>query len=472
VLSPHGALQLLLIVNYLCSWAVDVYRDSILLSLAGSQENLRLLTPSLADTVSHLGEQNHLYTEESESWYLIAPKKPYLKTTATDFRDRSFWSEDLLRLSHSAQNFLGPSLGQENYTHWLRWTAAKPGLPQWIEKATIRHANLVQFSRQELLLPEDNQMLRKCLKLCFPHVKVEEAAIRLHRTIQEDSLEIDATAGTVLKLNFQRLNSMTSIRALIYCRSQLNPESWQLTRQLIRIVCSVVAMRELAQISGIAHIQVAEGGGNIRMQECFYQAYDSFKFVNGHDSARLALARRHLRLMIVSDDSGTSNFEWVDFDQSDGKLTLDELSQIMSNAAKMSELSNFYMADHPTLYRVPLSTEAQVTSTNLPETPRSRSRQGILIKKPHSWPLTTQTFCLLVLDDGINFEDTTRLGRLVREAKMAGDISGGSHHLSKGCQVDQSDAYFLDRWIHILEGRLPETTIGVSAVAHIATNTF
>ncbi|OAP55863.1 hypothetical protein AYL99_10015 [Fonsecaea erecta] len=464
LLSQNEALQLLLIVDYIHSWAIDVYRDSILMSLAGTPENLRILAPSLADNTSDAVWEDRLSAADVELRHLVRPGNLRSRTATEDFEDCPHQPTELLRTIYTAQAVFNFSAREQDYSQWLRWATMKPGSPQWVGKATIRHVNLVETSRKQLILPEDTQMLQFYLRSCCPSVNIKDAAMRLLQTMEDDSFTIAKNNGAMSRLNDQSLDSMISVRTLIYVQSQLNPESWQLTRQLIQVVCSVRALQELARIAGRADECVLETVCNAHAQEYFNRAFDSLKVVDGHTSAQMALAGHPLRLRLASNNGDTLDFEWAQFSHGECKLTLDELCQLTSTAAEGRELSKRYTVEAPALHRILPRLEAPVTSTGLLEIPRSR-KQTILIKKPDSWPSTTQTFCLLVLDDEINFEDTATLGRLIREARIAGEMLGGSHHLTQGWKFDQADGYFIDRWIHIMEGRLPQTTATGSIAA-------
>src|SRR5258706_6402627 len=58
VLFPEGALQLLLIIDYLCDWACEVYRMSVIRCLTGGGPNFlnSRLSPSGTETSSLAGD--------------------------------------------------------------------------------------------------------------------------------------------------------------------------------------------------------------------------------------------------------------------------------------------------------------------------------------------------------------------------------------------------------------------------------
>ena len=455
ILSEDGALQLCLIVDYICDWARKNYREEILACLAAGSGLLRRFTSPMPSQ-SGDGEANSQWELESLlSRHSVDPvfqDRTDHAVAADNLADTMDNSDALVDVEAHRQH----GADQEDVYHWSRWISNDQNSAPWTSFATIRHTNLVQLIWQELTLPEDAKSLRTCLEICFPRSDYKDAANRLLTTLLCDGICITAGSNIVLRRKTPLSGNIPRTRTFIYFRTQLRPEDWQIERYVLYISCTEMAMQTLGRLAGqvLGDIE-APGTWDLHDCECLFGEMDRFRLINGEEAGMVAMAAlpdRQKCVKLCQDTNGQEHFKIVKFcAQESGRLRLEDLKALREAIAGRNDL-DAYGTEHRTCFQVPSRTErpdlanASRNGASWDESP------GMLVRKPPSWPRETPEFCFFATDEDVDFRDVARLASMIQRVQDEDRVFG-----VRG-QLEGSDKLLLNRWIHGLREELPETT--------------
>ncbi|EXJ88659.1 hypothetical protein A1O1_05590 [Capronia coronata CBS 617.96] len=498
VLFPEGGLQLLLIIEHLCDWACEVYRPSVLTCLSGGRDNLlrSRLSPTGTDISSQLGDADLTLSRAASRAISLPSRSSVMRelaggtTTGRLPKDTSAEPPEIELLLQV--DSAGSLRGQDSH-RWRRWaTKAQDSSLPWTGKATIRHANQVELSFVQVTVPAKAGLLERCLAYCFPELTPKGAARKLLISLQDDDLAVTAPAPHPVKAAFQQRTpqsrrSTLEVRALVYFRSAISPEDWQVTRHVLAVLCDQQALRLLAETAEEVDPKIDRdmgmgmGMGMDRRDaittsadwERFKQAINWPKYIGGTTSAGLALGRRQLCLRSLRDDDGSVRFEWTKFcPQQDGGVAGEDMLRMISwshassqkppqvgfaNAIPHQQLAPYLQTARCTLtVTVQANTDAQRSATPAALAVPNLRTSGVLIKKPTTgWPETVQEFCYLVTDEKVGFDDVALLGQLLEETRRRKELYS---MVRKHTTYHQRDLAFIDRWIRVLKNELPHDT--------------
>lgn len=462
VLFPEGSLQLLLIIDYLCNWASDVYRMSIIRCITGGGQNTlnSRLSPSGTDISSVAGD-SELIAFRAMSLPSRSSLAPELANGDMDGLASNSFSEFpevelLVQISSSAL------LNRPDIYSWQRWANTEQNPWPWVQKATIRHANRVELHSLQITMPEEIHLLCTCLESWFPELLVEDAAKKVLISLQDDNLAVTTLVNATYWQNDQLKESTLEVRALVYFRSRLRPEDWHITRRVLCILCSEKAIEAISHIANLTPSIRRSLNGRDRAQcEQFLQAVNSLNLVGGTRSAGLALGRRQLCLQGVTDSAGSPTFEWSKFTphREDG-VTGDEFYRILSDTLKepqkyIPDLLTPYVKNKSFVYTIPIDSDCQGPPATAFEIRPFRTK-GILLKKLKITSIKSiQDFCFLIIDENVQFDDEAKLGQLLEETYKAEDFFA---IVKANGTYDQADYTFIHKWIQILKGQLLQDT--------------
>jgi hypothetical protein len=364
--------------------------------------------------------------------------------------------EPLVQISHSTLSDM------DDAHYWQRWVATEQDTLPWARKATIRHSNRVELSSLQVAIPEDIHLLRSCLESCFPGHSIKEAARKLLISLQDDNLAITTSVKATSRQGNQLKELILPVRALVYFRSGLRPEDWQITRQVLCLLCSEKAIEELSKIAELSPFIPRSSENNDNVQyERFFSAINSLNIIGGTRSVGLALVRRQLSLKVVSNNAGSSNFEWSKFSprRTDG-VTGAELYGIISNALQNQGVSTQdhlapYIQKKSCLYIIPAGNDQEGPPASALEIPSFRT-QGLLVKMPKVGGIERiQNLCFLVINENVKFNDEAMLGQLLEESNKAREVFAMA---KTNAVYEQDERKIIDKWILILKGHLPRDT--------------
>ncbi len=461
VLFPEGALQLLLIIEYLCDWGCEVYRTSVLTCLAGGRDSFlsSRLSPSGTDISSQLSE-----TGLTSSRAMSLPSRASLTRellngdaigTPIETSPNPLEIEPLLQIDDATL------LDGQDVHHWRRWVANEQESGSWVSKATIRHSNQVELSFLQMTMPAEVDLLRVFLTSWFPALTLKEAARKLLTSLQDDNLAVTASVKATSWQENQVNRFTLEVRALVYFRSALKPENWEIARHVLAILCDPKALKGLCEIAELNPNDQPTSDRCVDADcEPFKQAINWVKAVGGTTSAGLALRRRQLYLRSVSNNDGSSKFEWMISrpEQEGGVLEhlLERISQTSESCEEgVPEILTPYIKRFRRTYIVPQGRDEQGPPATALKIPDLRT-SGALIKKPTTgWPEDTQDFCFLITNDNVRFDDIAKLGQLLEDTRRAKELYV---IVRKKATYHQGDLALIDWWIRVLKNQSPYDT--------------
>ena len=172
--SQDGALQILQIVDYIWSWARDVYRPQIRACLRSLvvQTNSVLVYPT--DGHNYTPSVGSRYSQDPNALEDFGPSEDEEGEDEANPREDEDNENGDVRIpsdNESTTETLEPSSGPEDHTmtdqitfdmvdsrvcptkpadshHFLRWAPGSPHSENWTKSACIKHSNLVFFSFQ------------------------------------------------------------------------------------------------------------------------------------------------------------------------------------------------------------------------------------------------------------------------------------------------------------------------------------
>jgi len=452
ILSEDGALQLCLIVDYVCHWARKEYRESILACLAAGSGFIRRFTTPMSSQWSEPEIQSRRLDTES-----LSTRSPVWRSldngvgpgqAETNFPDAMEIYDTINTENHSQH----ASADQEDVHHWSRWVVAEDNSPPWTKWATIRHSNLIQYAYQQLHLPENGQTLRRCLEVCFPKSDVTDTAKRLLTTLLDEDVSITASAGIFSQPNSPATDTSTVIRAFLSIRTQMSSKDWQIEQRILCISCTEEARRQLSQLAQQSPDDVVFDVHNC---ECLSRVLNWFQFIHGKELASLALASlpdRQMCIKFCQRFDGEYHFKLHKFHAGDnGRLNLRDIDAISRALASDKEIQ-----EHKAEFHIPFRVSPQFPPLEVlvgaPDMLDLGTSAGVLVKKPQNWPTETPEFCFLVMDKDVNFTDQPKLADMIRETLERKTVFG----IRK--QIEKQDKVLIDRWVRILQGKIPDST--------------
>jgi hypothetical protein len=317
-------------------------------------------------------------------------------------------------------------------------------------------------------IPENIHLIKNCLDACFPEFSTQAAATKLLNSLQDDNLAVTTAVKVVERQGNQIDESTLEVRALVYFRSGLRTKDWQITRQILCVLCSEKAIQGLAQITAINPSISRRSSTTDAQCEQFLRAINSLNLIGGSKSAGLARSQLFLRTI-----SRPSLFEWSSFSppRTDAVIgstepggfsgfTGEQLFDIMSKALTtenvfIPSLLTPYIEKKSYQYTIPGPSDRRGPPAKTLQIPNFAT-QGVIIKKSKdSRSEGAPELCFLVTNEHIQLDDETKLGELLEESYTAKEF----YRVSK--QVDsynQGDKALIANWVRVLKGHMPRGT--------------
>lgn len=281
ILSPDGAMQLLLIVDYLCDWAREVHRFDVLRCLSrgeqisndrtrvGQTTNGRR-SPTYDSRVSAQGSQEANLANEREDGQKSREisSLPLNEPTSADLQmnealeissdsgsstydlDTRFTNDEQPQQQRSMQ----PPLVSNH--PWLHWMDVSEREWPWSKDAAVRHANMVLFKYSYVKLPEELEPLLSCLHQLRPGFQVKIVAetilsMFVHRnSMALTSHDIDHVRNAWIKTHQEMSEDLDELmRVVMHVRCFFQPDAHQVVRSLVCIACTQKALKTLHTIT-------------------------------------------------------------------------------------------------------------------------------------------------------------------------------------------------------------------------------
>jgi hypothetical protein len=482
--SLDGALQLLLIIDLICEWARDVFRFEISCCLAGGIQNLRennlrsaSPTPTYGSRFSSHEPQLERTTNSSVHGGVRSSPIPETNMDTVDFAETASVASltlqnSMMELDRPTEDYY-PTVAQDESTETYSDTVSHPHLTwaklsadaPWAARAAIRHSNTCLFVFSHLSLPEDLDSLSSCLQQASSVGIGSTRAIAksLVVSLTDHALVKNTTIDWILQLKnywlwetvYASIGSKNLLRALFAFRSYIRTSDWQVVRELWCISCTAQTLHNLATIAGLNMDGVLRSRIWQREKESLLPVsdFEALRRLTGSGAASAAISSKVLYHCLPSRDGGEAGsfgFPW------EARMGSDRLKRSFSLLApsvcchgRIAQCTNKGTALIEVLKK---PSPKGIWRLLGPEIPAKRG--AILLQKGQHWPLTTPSWCLMILDETEPKRgQELALRLLTQEYYQAFDFAPRHDETGKPCQTalaQTGDDEFLNAWLEDL----------------------
>jgi hypothetical protein len=420
VVSKTGALQLLLIIDYIAEWARETYRFDIICCLAGGRDRV-------------LGADNMSETYGSRiSTQSVTGRSPLIERQETT--TTRLLSEDIIVIDQpTSVEAINPTTVSDEVHHFLRWAQGPDSQRFSSHIHTIRHTDMVLFTFVQLAIPEDRETLLNLLShLAQRHsLPVQQISYSILSKLRDQGGGVLATTQLCieqLKSEWLRLaptkiaTAEAGVRALFSVRTFLNWQYWQIERELLCISCKRGAAQHLASIAGFRaeELQVSTDWA---VEAGYFPsvAFTDLRSITGRALVTAAICRRALYLVHASQgdthqwvrhkdvDRLTKDcFKWC-FDPQDRTIMRTQLDRVSSGP--MEVLAKPVDERLKRLFRPMVQTGSAVLLNKVSHHDRNVSRP---------------TWCLMIFKQ-VDFQDTRAVRDILHEVAAKGEFYAMRH---------------------------------------------
>lgn len=419
--SQDGALQICQIVDFIWTWARDVYRPQIRRCLSAHVVCQRSTSPT---STTFPRSQSVLSVPSAQSL-----SQPLLETMLEDYTTaREVVNDD-------QPDFLDAS------SHPFLRLADHHGAstPGWAPHTSIRHSDIVMFSFRVLEIPETRDSFHDLISSL--HHDHEDATVMLHalKAIQQNQYSLPLKRAQIYDLEkcWTGVNTQTPygqstinrpdqrVETFFLFRTFCQQENWQLIREVYCVIWSLQAASVLNMLLGTAIDLFVDYGSLPSIQHSeLIQAFQQLRKLSGRQSVAYALNNTSLVLLPSDDASGPGNqLHWY-HPQSRG-LTEHVIAKFVAFFDSVSCSEDVARSHHfqcGRLLCVPRTEQATDTSPNLETISENVGKGGAMLAvKPGAWPQNCPRFCLFVLLSHDSL-DEARVGSLIRSTIKERDM--------------------------------------------------
>lgn len=454
VLFHEGAYQLILLIEYICDWACEIFRTSILNCLLDGKANQRMmrLSPTGTEFSSQASEAGFENLRESPFPFQRTPSQELTEDPMPAYLfDKS---DNLFEIGALLSTGLASTMNTEDTYNWRRWIAPESDPQPWTKRATIRHSNQVEFVSLRLILPDEAPTLHACLKVCFPGLAVDKAAKKLLAALTDVNSTILTNFSLESRSGTQWSKPFSPCRVMVYFNSAIRRKDWQIVRQQLVIVCSENSAALLAMIASVNARDVNWYDGQKLSTGEIVEATSRLHFLDGVQSAGLAISRFSLCLKALPNQTGQNSYRWIRSSAGTANaLSTEDLVLLTdcliaeSDAARPS-FPVPHLQKECLSYITLGSSRTGEDFSRILDLPRF-STTGILVKKPrHGWPDEVQEFCFFIMDEKVDFDDEKQIAGILDTAISEREVWGPTKERARYTTQDKT---FATQWIRLLQ---------------------
>ncbi|KAF2228581.1 hypothetical protein EV356DRAFT_512709 [Viridothelium virens] len=402
------ALQLLLIMDWICFWARDVYREAVLKCMTAVTSLDRGVSPAETifsasgdDTGSEVSSRAVSLALRSSRpppvrpsplpQHAEIPEAGQMHESLNDFAEDTSVGDQ----SSSFKDNQGGDATED--TNDIVVVDARSPLMEWKHFSVPEEgAELLEFLRSASWDKRFRETAWELLELLTDEVHT----LRLSRRVVRDLWEGRSESSD------QEFEDEEPIATLVVCRSRFDEATWQVVQSYTVITCSQEAAQQLA----IA----AQAGESATLPLSYWKAHDcdclmiaanAFQSLDGRQSALFANSQDAYCLVHDGRGRGGVHTRWERYERGQSRPLLERIETLVNNmGAGAPELTHFA---NPASQWSPSIDHLFDTRTldNLP---------GMLLKRPTRWPSGCPLWCFLTFEptDSRNIE---RQLALVRE---------------------------------------------------------
>ncbi|KAF1849717.1 uncharacterized protein K460DRAFT_399830 [Cucurbitaria berberidis CBS 394.84] len=442
--SQDGALQLLLIVDFIWSWARDIYRPTVRNLLLDMVKSFRDSSPASTDRFRQSVSLSSAASPTPTNLDLEVMQVDGV-VAGTDHRCPRA-SHHRTETEHASQESQeqGPTAIQDADSHaFLKWAVGHPLAPSWTEIGSIRHANIVHFDFKYHVFwkPEIVQVEQEDVDFCSVFKSLQSSAFLMYPRQLRELVAL----WTTKSIQIPSPNVTKPTRASFYFHTYCDQSTWQIKR-VLNCVLWGAAPRTVKNTSAMEQLPAMIGDDDIPeffAWTDFKDACSDAQQIYGKDSVWYALQTTSM-LLLPGEESRRP--EWVSFETLNIPKTA---AWTLMDISKRTNLGGEMVIDSVSLCgglsEVDPTSERRLRST-IPDLGRD-TRQGdsmIAVRSP-SWPATCPQFCLFVLLKE-DYDDKDILHRHLEEA-----VALSNYYAEEGYEFSRSCWRLLHNWRRALK---------------------
>ncbi|KAF2818783.1 hypothetical protein CC86DRAFT_460914 [Ophiobolus disseminans] len=413
--SQDGALQLLLIVDYIWSWARDVYRPTILRILLNSSTGSRDLSPASTD---RFRQSVSLSCAPSAAPSMRNVNWSQFNETHRDIENSgSIHQESFHQPREDNDLQAAEELTNASFDPFLRWAVGHQHAPPWITVGSIRHSDIVDFEFRCYFV---NRSDLARLQEAGDHETLWTLFVKA-LGISPERIKKIATLWTSRVPQVLPRDGMSMVPATFFFRTNWDPMTWQIIRSLN---CIIWEMTDWPPSTETAEQQSLE------------DAVLGVRQIHGRDSVWYALQST----TVIYD---TRN-QWEKINGPKFNLDILGLTNLDSVTLQLVYSDN-------ALLRVNRTVSNHTQSPDFGIERDTRSGNSMLAVRSPSWSQNCPKFCLFVLSD-VTGDSAEHLHQLLEEAQ-----SLENHYCEGNFKFTRADRQELHKWGDALKEQAQES---------------
>ncbi|KAF2160208.1 hypothetical protein M409DRAFT_60128 [Zasmidium cellare ATCC 36951] len=374
--SADEALQLLLIVDWICFWAKDVHRKGILKCLSGLEA--REITP--ASTVfSSQGDLNDRIPPTRSTSLVFRSSRPPISRLEND--EQHVGDGALVNANVSQSELMQRGLGESQ-------SRLQGGDDAF---SAVRNAREVVNEWNHFALPEDEESMLECLAAICIRGNVQETAKLLWETLTDNSHTVKMS---LRKHEVTESASEEPMAVFLACQSRLSELSWQVKCTYWCVTSTQAAAHILAAVADITGAEVFSlNFWSAHDCDCLGSAIAGFQRLGGRAIAAAAISQDIFCIHTTHSGANTGHSEWL---KSDRQILQPRVAMLW---VLFGQIGNMQQKEMPAI-AVPRSGEGYLPPSRLFETDSLNGVPGVILKKPESWRGTCPVWCYLSFELG------------------------------------------------------------------------
>ncbi|KAH7067282.1 hypothetical protein BKA63DRAFT_521878 [Paraphoma chrysanthemicola] len=419
------ALQLLLIVDYIWSWARDIYRPSVRKAVQESFLDGRDMSPASTDRFRQSLSLSSAPTP--------APEPEEFDTMQIDDREADTTGVFVSSAPEAEDGQIDQSGHATVYPacdhSFLQWAKGHKAAPSWTEFGSIRHSNIIQF---------DLQVFKAHRKDYEPALTWFGSIAAVQRTFllsSEQLLQLVALWNPSAQ-HLCDLNSTDSLRVSILFYTHFDQCTWQIRRGLTCILWQHFSSERMLADESTLREHSLDRHAETTMSEFddLKEAILDVQQMSGRTSVCCAL--RNTIMLLSQSDYG---LRWIPGNDSHPEALSPE------DFAHDDPVKHIAIPASPDRQASSGSHLAQQSSSLPPELfLDDRTGDSMLIVRPNFWPEECPKFCLFVLRDEYP-DDYELLHQLLAEARVKKNFYGDHDY-----KFSRADGKILRNWCKAL----------------------
>lgn len=427
------ALQLLIIVEWICSWAKDVHREGVIRCLSGPTAR----DPTPAETViSSQGDGSWSSRDVRSSSLVFRSSRP--STAIPETLNPALLSMDIDQIDESDGVGMAEDVPVDIPMESENGVDSDVGDVE--EQKVVRNACYPVFRWKHLDIPDDETLLVEFLNALEGPDCLQNAARYIWDTLTDERYTSKISVKAVSELLQESIQHKVSefaseepIATMILCQRRLLETSWQVMCTFWCITCSQSAARLVAILAGVTE---SENFGLTYWRahdcDCFLPAIACLERLEGKASAAAAISQDIY--CVVASGSETAN-EHLECRKANRSVLQPRLLVLESLFTKLEGARQT---------KVPLAVSQSPPcggpDPRLFEVDDLDGVHGVLLKRPEAWPGICPLWCFLAF--GGTQQDT---GTQIASALAKGAIfTGGA--------LNNDDEELLLRWANEMLG--------------------